>query len=169
MLEKKIDQKNLLIRSKHYPIYIGSYKKNHMALLGIGGNIGDVVRRFEYLYNFLLKSPLVSIIETSPILRNPPFGYTKQDDFHNALIAISTNMTAMKLLRYILRVERHYGRKRSFANAPRTLDIDIIFYDNCNIKKPSLDIPHLHWKERDSVTIPLGYMKGKYLWSKRHL
>jgi 2-amino-4-hydroxy-6-hydroxymethyldihydropteridine diphosphokinase len=129
--------------------------------------MGNVMRRFEHLYNFLVKSPFMTIIETSPILRNPPFGYLDQDDFYNALISVQTDLTALELLAYVLRVEKRFGRKRSFANAPRTLDIDMIFYDRVKIDTPRLTIPHPHWQERDSVVIPLGEMKGN-VWSKRH-
>ena len=158
-----------LIRTSHYPLYRSkSRTQTHHALLGIGGNMGDVLRRFEHLYNFLVKSSFVSLIETSPILRNPPFGYLYQDDFYNATLYIQTSLSASELLRYILYVEKRFGRKRSFANAPRTLDIDMIFYDQRIINTRRLRVPHPHWQERDSVVIPFAYMKGTP-WSKRRL
>ncbi len=169
MYGKKLDPSNTLIRFDNFPSQPKKATKKHSALLGIGGNIGDVVRRFAHLYNFLVKSPLVGILETSPILRNPPFGYLEQDDFYNALMAIETDLTPKELLRFVLRVERHFGRKRSFANAPRTLDIDIIFYDDIRVDTDNLTIPHPQYTKRDSVMIPLGLMKGRYRWSKRHL
>ncbi|NKQ41349.1 MAG: 2-amino-4-hydroxy-6-hydroxymethyldihydropteridine diphosphokinase [Sulfurovum sp.] len=140
----------------------------HNALLGLGGNIADTVRRLERLYFFLQKSSFVSVVETSPILKNPPFGYVHQDDFYNAVIHIQTNLTAMELLRYILRVEKKFGRKRSFANAPRTLDIDMIFYDDIIMNKKILTLPHPRWRGRDSVLLPMKEMKG-IAWLKRHL
>jgi len=158
-----------LIRTPHYPVrHDNDQSYRHHALLGIGGNMGDVVRRFEHLYIFLVKSPFITLIETSPILRNPPFGYLDQDDFYNATLHVQTSLSAIELLRYVLHVEKQFGRKRSFANAPRTLDIDMIFYDNQTIDKPRLQVPHPHWKERDSVVIPFTQMKGTP-WSKRHL
>ena len=167
-IKKNIDKKHQLIRTKYYPLqHTVRRVRCHHALLGIGGNMGDVVRRFGHLYNFLVKSSFITIVETSPILRNPPFGYLAQDDFYNALISVQTDLTAMELLAYILRVERRFGRRRSFSNAPRTLDIDMIFYDTLKIDKPRLTVPHPHWQERDSVVIPLQQMKGK-VWSKRH-
>jgi len=167
-IRKHITKDLQRIRTLHYPIVRDTQRiYRHQALLGIGGNMGNVIRRFEHLYNFLVKSSFITIIETSPILRNPPFGYLAQDDFYNALISVQTDLTAMELLAYILRVEKRFGRKRSFANAPRTLDIDMIFYDTIKIDKPRLTVPHPHWQERDSVVIPLGEMKGR-IWSKRH-
>ena len=95
-------------------------------------------------------------MQTSPILKNPPFGYTKQDDFYNAILYIETRLQPKALLRYILEVERKFGRKRSFQDAPRTLDIDIIFYENICMQTPKLTLPHASWQERDSVVIPLS-------------
>ncbi len=168
-ITKNLHEGLTLIRSPYYPRQQSIlHPRRHQVLLGIGGNVGDTIRRFECLYLFWVKSPYITVIETSPILRNPPFGYLDQDDFYNALVYIQTDLRPIQLLDYILRVEKRFGRKRSFANAPRTLDIDMIFYDHLKIDKPRLTVPHPHWRERDSVVIPLQQMKGTP-WSKRHL
>ncbi|MDM5271816.1 2-amino-4-hydroxy-6-hydroxymethyldihydropteridine diphosphokinase [Sulfurovum sp. zt1-1] len=160
MLRKSIDQDNEVLFAGHYPYLSHQNLGKREAMLGIGGNIGDVVRRFEHLFTFLNRSALVHIKETSPILKNPPFGYMDQEDFYNALIRIETDLTPKALLRYILKVEKRFGRKRLFKDGPRTLDIDIIFYENMSINDEKLTIPHPHWFERDSVLIPLAYLKG---------
>jgi len=160
VLKKGIDTKIVLLKGGHYPYLSAKRFKKREALLGIGGNIGDVVRRFEHLFAFLNRSALVHIKETSPIVKNPPFGYTQQEDFYNALIRIETDLTPKALLRYILKVEKQFGRKRLFKDGPRTLDIDIIFYANVSFQDETLTIPHPHWYKRDSVLIPLSYMKG---------
>ncbi len=157
------------VMAPHYPfrrkmVDCGGYH----ALLGIGGNIGDTMRRFEHLYIFLLKSPFVTVVETSPVLKNPPFGYLDQDDFYNAVVDICTPLQPMQLLQYLLQVEHYFGRKRSFANAPRTLDIDILFYEDRKMDTSRLTLPHPHWKKRESVRLPLEKMKG-IQWLKRHL
>ena len=172
-VKRQISTRDTLFIFGHYPFrrakrFVKRSSHCHDALLGIGGNMGDVPRRFEHLYTFLVKSPLVTVVETSAIVRNPPFGYLDQQDFYNAVIHIKTCLMPLQLLAYILRVEKRFGRKRSFANAPRTLDIDMIFYDKRRIDHPRLKLPHPHWQERDSVLVPLGEMKGK-IWSKRHL
>ena len=64
-------------------------------------------------------------------------------------------MQPMLFLDYLMRLEKKFARKRSFANAPRTLDLDIIFFDNRVINKPKLQVPHAQWFKRDSVLIPL--------------
>ena len=161
-MQKKLDKNNTLIFQKNYP-YFSKQKstKPFQSTLGIGGNIGDVLRRFNHLYFHLQRSPFVDIVETSPILRNPPFGYLKQDDFHNALIIVKTCLRPKALLRYILHVEKKFGRRRSFPDAPRTLDIDMIFYETVQMDSKELTIPHPHWASRTSVIIPLTYLKTK--------
>jgi 2-amino-4-hydroxy-6-hydroxymethyldihydropteridine diphosphokinase len=154
---KQLNDKHTLVFTPHFP-YDTASKGGHKALLGIGGNIGDVMRRFEYLFWFFKRSTLLNIVETSPILKNPAFGYTVQADFYNALVLVNTKLTPKMLLRYVLRVERLFGRKRSFQDAPRTLDIDIIFYENVTMESKTLTIPHHGWKERASVLIPLSYL-----------
>lgn len=155
-----IGSNNYKIKTSHYP-YISNKKYNrHKVLLGIGGNIGNVTKRFEHLYWFLKRSGFINIIQTSPILKNPPFGYMEQPFFYNALILVDTELTPTELLRFILYTEKKFGRKRSFKNAPRTLDIDMIKYDKIILNKSNLILPHPFWGVRDSVLLPLSWMKG---------
>ncbi len=160
MIRKKIDAKNTLIKTQHFPCILSS-KNGHKVLLGIGGNIGDVVRRFEHLFYYLKRSSFLRVIETAPILKNPPFGYMDQGDFYNSLLLIETFLTPKALLRYVLRVEKVFGRKRLFKDGPRTLDIDMIFYENVKMDTKELTLPHPGWRERESVLIPLSMMEGK--------
>ena len=131
----------------------------HQATVGIGGNLGDVKRRFEHLFFALKREKRVELIKTSLILKNPPFGYLAQDDFFNSIMIIDTSMQAKEFLRFLQRVEKKFGRKRSFANAPRTLDLDIIFFDKQVLNTPTLTLPHPEWYKRESVLIPLGGLK----------
>jgi 2-amino-4-hydroxy-6-hydroxymethyldihydropteridine diphosphokinase len=159
MIRKRIDTKNTLIKTRTYPCRFQG-KSGHQVLLGIGGNVGDVVRRFDHLLYYLKRSTLVRVLETAPILKNPPFGYMDQEDFYNSLIRIETFLSPKALLRYVLNVEKIFGRKRLFKDGPRTLDIDIIFYENRTIKTKELILPHPGWRDRESVLIPLSMMKG---------
>ncbi len=131
------------------------------AVVGIGGNEGDVRKRFRNLYMYMQRNSLVSISETSPILRNPPFGYLDQDDFYNAVVLIRTSLGPKTFLKLLLHIEKIFGRKRSFKNAPRTLDLDLIFYENIKIKSKFLSVPHPCWSQRESVVLPLSKLKRK--------
>ncbi len=163
MVKRKVlNDKHTLIFTKHFPYNIKhSDTYGSKVLLGLGGNIGDVVRRFEHLFWYFKCSVFMTIIETAPILKNPPFGYTEQGDFYNTLMLVETKLKPEALLRYVLRVEKLYGRKRSFQDAPRTLDIDIIFYENVKMESKRLTLPHPGWMKRDSVLIPLSKMNDK--------
>jgi 2-amino-4-hydroxy-6-hydroxymethyldihydropteridine diphosphokinase len=162
MVKRKVlNNSNTLIFTQHFPYNANSKNiKKYKAFLGIGGNIGDVVRRFEHLYWYFKRSSFVQIVETAPILKNPPFGYVEQEDFYNSLILVETNLTPRELLNYVLYVEKIFGRKRLFKDGPRTLDIDIIFYENVRMETKNLTLPHPGWMKRSSVLIPLSMMKG---------
>ena len=159
MLFKRLNENLVVIKSRLFPTaFKGSFKR-YAVTLGVGGNVGDVPRRLEKLIVTLQRENLCSVIQTGPILKNPPFGYMDQADFYNSVILVKTDLKPLAFLKYILAVERRFGRKRSFANAPRTLDIDIIFYENRKMKTKNLTLPHPHWQERESVVIPLSYME----------
>ena len=131
----------------------------YCVTVGIGGNVGDVKRRFEHLFVYLKKDKRVELTQTSLILKNPPFGFVNQDDFFNSIIVLQVSMQPMVFLDYLMRLEKKFARVRSFANAPRTLDLDIIFFDNRVINRPKLQVPHVSWSQRESVVIPLKDIK----------
>ncbi|MEA2047297.1 MAG: 2-amino-4-hydroxy-6-hydroxymethyldihydropteridine diphosphokinase [Campylobacterota bacterium] len=160
MIRRELNDKHTLMKRLHYPA-VFRRKGGYQVLLGIGGNIGDVVRRFEHLLYYLRRNSRLRVIETAPILKNPPFGYKNQADFYNSLMRIETFLKPKALLRYLLHVEKVFGRKRLFKDAPRTLDIDIVFYENVKMDTKELTLPHPEWMNRDSVLIPLLHMKGR--------
>ncbi len=127
----------------------------HAVLIGVGGNMGDVKRRFSHLLHFLRRQKKIRVCQTSSILKNPPFGYLDQPFFHNAVIAVKTSMQPYELLAYLQHIEKRFGRVRSFKDAPRTLDLDILFFDNREIQSRDLVIPHKEWYKRKSVLIPM--------------
>jgi len=154
---KKELSKNL---SLHYQLLFPYYRKalkskNFKVLISIGGNIGDVKNRFNKLFHRFERDGNVRIIETSPILKNPPFGYIEQEYFFNGVILLETKLYPDDFLKRVLYLEKRFGRERTFPNAPRTLDIDIIFFDKFKIKSKKLVIPHRDWHNRESVLIPL--------------
>jgi len=155
-IKRKINERLDSFHSLHFPFVKSvTCKHRYETVVGIGGNVGDVRRRFEHLFISLRKDKRVSLMKTSLILKNPPFGYTNQDDFFNSILVLKTSMQPKVFLRYLLRLEKKFGRKRTFANAPRTLDLDIIFFDNRKINTKDLILPHPFYAQRESVMIPL--------------
>ncbi|MEA1913692.1 MAG: 2-amino-4-hydroxy-6-hydroxymethyldihydropteridine diphosphokinase [Campylobacterota bacterium] len=152
---------DLTLYFKHHFPYVNSFQstKSHTVIIGIGGNIGNVKKRFDKLFLALLSDARFAILKSSPLLKNPPFGYLDQDDFINAVMVLKTDLSAFESLKAFAHYENRYGRKRSFKDAPRTLDIDILFFDDAKINTNKLVIPHPCWHERDSVTIPLEYVR----------
>ena len=155
-IKRKINERLSSFYSLRFPFHACVKSKHrYKTVVGIGGNVGDVRRRFERLFVVLQKERRVSLINTSLILKNPPFGYSDQEDFFNSILVLKTSMQPKVFLHYLLRLEKQFGRRRSFANAPRTLDLDIIFFDNRNINTKDLIVPHPFYRERESVIIPL--------------
>jgi len=150
----------MIFRSTFFPYYGKSNKRyRHKVLIGVGCNVGNCVRRFKKLFLYLNSLKFIKIVQTSILYKNPPFGYLEQEDFINTLIVIETDLAPIQLLHFLLRTEKKFRRKRSFKNAPRTLDLDIILFDNLKIEKEKLTIPHPYFKERDSVLVPFSFLK----------
>jgi 2-amino-4-hydroxy-6-hydroxymethyldihydropteridine diphosphokinase len=147
------------IEAKYFPVAFRSHGMAHRAVVGIGGNVGDVAARFGRVVAYWQRNGRVRVLKTSPLLKNPPFGFLDQPDFLNAVMLVETNLDPLAFMRYLLWVEKRFGRKRTFKNAPRTLDLDIIFYDNVRLKTLRLEVPHPKFHERDSVMIPLRFLK----------
>lgn len=156
-IKRRLSDKLTVYSSLRFP-YTNKFTSPHryQAIVGIGGNIGDVIRRFEHLFIEIKRDKRVDLLKTSLILKNPPFGYSDQDDFFNSIIVIKTSMQAKDFLGYLLRLEKKFGRIRSFANAPRTLDLDIIFFNDLVMNSSKLTLPHPAWFKRESVLIPLS-------------
>ena len=133
-------------------------RKRNTVTIGIGGNIGNVRRCFKKLFLCLQNDSRFTLLKTSPILQNPPFGYLEQNDFYNAIIVLKTDLSPIATLNVFQRYENRFKRTRSFQDAPRTLDIDIIFFNDISLNTKRLIIPHKGYKNRASVLIPLSFV-----------
>jgi len=159
-LKKRLTEDLTLFYTPNFPkIFDKTSNKKYHATIGIGGNIGNMKKTFNKLLLCLKQDSRFTILKTSVLLKNPPFGFLEQNDFLNGIITFKTNLCSNALLKAMQRYENKFGRKRSFQDAPRTLDIDIIFFDNKKINTKNLIIPHKDWANRESVIIPLNYMK----------
>jgi 2-amino-4-hydroxy-6-hydroxymethyldihydropteridine diphosphokinase len=91
----------------------------------------------------------------SQVYETPPWGFEDQPKFLNQVIKAKTYLDAEPLLKHLKRLEVALGRKESFLNGPRLIDMDILFYDDLVIDKPSMVIPHPRLHERGFVLLPL--------------
>ena len=158
-MKKKLTQKLTLFYTSNFPKRFNcNSAKKYAVTIGIGGNIGNTKKIFDKLILCLKKDARFTLLMTSPLLQNPPFGFLGQSDFLNGIIRLKTNLCPNAFLKAMQRYENKFGRKRSFQDAPRTLDIDIIFFDNKKINTQNLVIPHKNWANRESVIIPLKRM-----------
>ena len=129
------------------------------VILGLGGNIGDVKKRFNGLYFKLSRDSRFHIVENSALLINEAFGFKEQADFINAVMLAQTSLAARQILKITANLEKRFGRVRSFKNAPRTLDIDILYFSGRSRNDARLTLPHPGAQSRASVILPLGTMK----------
>ena len=129
------------------------------VILGLGGNIGDVKKRFNGLYFKLSRDSRFHIVENSALLINEAFGFKEQADFTNAVMLVQTSLAARQILKITANLEKRFGRVRSFKNAPRTLDIDILYFSGRNRNDARLILPHPGAQSRASVILPLGTMR----------
>ena len=126
-----------------------------LAYVGIGSNLEDPRRQVLRAFDELARLPHTSVTGRSSLYRTAPIGHAAQPDFINAVAALDTQLSAVALLRELQAVEARHGRERSFANAPRTLDLDLLLYGEAHIDEPGLSVPHPRMQERAFVLAPL--------------
>ena len=124
------------------------------AYLGLGSNLGD--RRQNLAQAIELISQQVKIKQLSSIYETEPEGYTQQPLFLNAACQVSTRLSPERLLDLLKEVEAALGRRPSFPNAPRPIDIDILLYSDKIIDRKELTIPPPRLTERAFVLVPLA-------------
>ncbi len=128
------------------------------ALIGLGGNVGEVRATLSAAIDMLCDGRDVQLTAKSSDYRTPPWGVTEQAPFINACSAVDTTLTPQALLARALDVERAFGRERAreLRWGPRTIDIDLIAYDDIVIDTPQLVLPHPRLFERAFVLVPLA-------------
>ncbi len=124
-------------------------------LLGLGGNIGDVRAAFDSALASLNALPSTSVLRTSPRYVTAPEGYADQPDFLNMVAEVASGLSPHALLGACLGIEAALGRRRSFPNAPRPIDLDLLLAEGFSCKTPELTLPHPRMARRAFVLTPL--------------
>jgi 2-amino-4-hydroxy-6-hydroxymethyldihydropteridine diphosphokinase len=128
------------------------------ALLGLGGNVGDVRATLKRAVALLADDKGIVLRARSSDYTTPPWGVTEQPPFVNLAIRVETALAPRALLARALEVERALGRDRAHETrwGPRTIDIDLIAYDDLVLDEPGLILPHPRLFERAFVLVPLA-------------
>jgi len=125
----------------------------HIVYLALGSNMGD---RLENLKEVIAALPPQMVVKAkSHVYETLPWGYEDQPKFLNQVLKAQTYVEPEPLLKHIKRLEIALGRKPSFQNGPRLVDIDILFYDDLVLNTPALTLPHPRLHERGFVLLPL--------------
>ena len=125
------------------------------AYVGIGSNVGEPRAQVLAALARLGRMPRTQLVAQSALYASAPLGYSDQPQFVNAVAALDTELAAVRLLQELQALETAHGRKRSFKNAPRTLDLDILLYGDVVLQHPALTLPHPRMHERAFVLKPL--------------
>jgi 2-amino-4-hydroxy-6-hydroxymethyldihydropteridine diphosphokinase len=121
--------------------------------IACGSNLGD---RLATIHSALDRIADLGVrVTTSPVYESEPVGYAQQPRFLNGVVQLQTDVPPTRLLVRLLEVEKGLGRERNFPNAPRTIDLDILLYDDRVIATPELTVPHPRMHERAFVLMPL--------------
>ncbi len=128
------------------------------ALIALGGNLGDVRATLDAAIAKLCDGTDVRLLARSSDYRTPPWGVEDQPEFVNACIAVTTAMSPHALLARAQAVEQAFGRDRTKERhwGPRSLDIDLLAYDDVALATPDLTLPHPRMFERAFVLVPLA-------------
>lgn len=126
-----------------------------IAYVGVGSNLDQPANHVRRALDEMAAIRDTRLRAKSSLYRSAPMGYTAQPDFVNAVAALETALSASDLLLELHAIEKRHGRERSFANAPRTLDLDLLLFGNDRIAAQDLVVPHPRMHERAFVLRPL--------------
>ena len=126
---------------------------NADAYLGLGANLGSPKETFDRA--LVLISEFAEIRSVSRLYRSKPYGFSDQPPFVNAAARISTDLPALEILNRLQSVERALGKKVIRENGPRIVDLDLLLYDELELAKKELTLPHPGILKRDFVLLPL--------------
>jgi 2-amino-4-hydroxy-6-hydroxymethyldihydropteridine diphosphokinase len=126
-----------------------------VAFVGLGSNLQDPRRQIEAAFAELDALPHSRLVKRSSLYRSAPVGYAGQPDFVNAVARLETGLSAERLLSELQAIELTHGREKSFPNAPRTLDLDLLLFGDSTFSNEKLTVPHPRMHERAFVLRPL--------------
>ncbi|OIN65598.1 2-amino-4-hydroxy-6-hydroxymethyldihydropteridine diphosphokinase [Exiguobacterium sp. KRL4] len=133
------------------------------AYIALGSNIGDKAGHLQAAIAAMRLLPTTKTVRPSSIYETAPVGYVDQDLFYNMVVELETTLSAEMLLEELQRIEQQEGRKRLFKNGPRTLDLDIVLYNEETIQSEGLTVPHPRMQDRAFVLAPLRELNASHI------
>jgi len=124
------------------------------AYVGLGSNLGDREANLDTALNMLAQK--VRVMAVSPFFLTEPEKFKDQPDFLNGVACIDTDCTPAELLKMLQGIEEQMGRERTYAGAPRVIDMDLLFFGSDIISQPGLDVPHPRLHLRAFVLAPMS-------------
>ncbi|MFQ3546666.1 2-amino-4-hydroxy-6-hydroxymethyldihydropteridine diphosphokinase [Halobacillus rhizosphaerae] len=131
------------------------------AYVALGSNIDEREVYLSNALNLLEGKGEITITKRSSVYETDPVGYTDQNEFLNMVVEVETLLSPYQLLDVCQSIEEELGRKRVVKWGPRTIDLDILLYNDENIEVERLRIPHPHMHERAFVMVPLAELNGQ--------
>ena len=128
----------------------------------LGSNMGNSLKQLEIAQEHIEKK-IGPVTRSSSCYQTAAWGNTDQPDFLNQVIIVETVLTASATMDAILTIEKKMGRLRTEKNAPRIIDIDILFFNKAIIDQPGLQVPHPQLQNRRFVLIPLNELSANFI------
>ena len=126
-----------------------------IAYIGLGANLGDAAQAVREALLRIAALPQTRLMRQSSLYRTAPID-AAGPDYVNAVAEVATHLNAPELLVQLQQLERQAGRRRSYRNAPRTLDLDLLLFGDGRIESAALTVPHPRMRERAFVLVPLA-------------
>lgn len=136
---------------------------NHRAYVSMGSNLGDRLAYLEAALAKLDQHAACQVTQVSPIYQTPAWGKVDQADFLNLVCQVETDLTAQEFLTVCQEIEQDLGRVRKEHWGERTIDLDIIFWDEAIIDEERLQVPHPYVQERAFVLVPMADLDADYI------
>ena len=126
-----------------------------LAFVALGANLADPAHQIRAALESLSRLPDSRLLRASSLYRTAPLGVAGQPDFINAVALVETTLAPHELLAALFAIEAEFGRRRDYRNAPRTLDLDLLLYDELVLDGTELQLPHPRMHLRAFVLAPL--------------
>lgn len=127
----------------------------HLAYIGFGSNMGDKKENINQAIALIQSNPTTIVTKVSKLYETDPVGYLDQDLFINGVIELKTLLSPKALIEFLLGIEQELKRERIIKNGPRTIDLDVLLYDDCITSYEEIIVPHPRMHERAFVLEPL--------------